>query len=330
MSESEILQIIFDDANSNPHAIYRAGQTVQLKVRVYCQQPTECENIVVKIKGKSKVYWSKGKRSKYSSTETMMEMELPVFAPPDASQSFHPPGEYFYPLSVDLPANIAASFVYDSQNNVIYSIKAKMRRTADVDERFFKRIIIIRDLDLNVIAPSLITPYESESQERTRVSCSAFLNRGMGKAEVRVRLNKRGFAVGEQIQVTGELRNAGSVDFRLVTMEIAELCEFQGSGKSRQRWRIASTVRLPPLASGQTMQLSHLLPVRGVNCSYLQGCTNITLNHFFRLRAAGTLTIVKKDLCELIIGTVPIGQQWPVEINAFIPLAEAINKKLGD
>uniref|UniRef100_A0A1I8IU44 Arrestin_N domain-containing protein n=1 Tax=Macrostomum lignano TaxID=282301 RepID=A0A1I8IU44_9PLAT len=132
----QTLEILFDDASENPRAVYRSGQTVALRVHLVLREPVKCRAIYVKLFGNSYVHWTERKQSgkssytkHYSSEEIYIEQKVPVFTPsgtgPNAEH--HPAGEYYYPLTFQIPPTAPNSFEGDV-GRIRYYVKASIDR----------------------------------------------------------------------------------------------------------------------------------------------------------------------------------------------------------
>ncbi|PAA69605.1 hypothetical protein BOX15_Mlig025787g1, partial [Macrostomum lignano] len=314
----QTLEILFDDASENPRAVYRSGQTVALRVHLVLREPVKCRAIYVKLFGNSYVHWTERKQSgkssytkHYSSEEIYIEQKVPVFTPsgtgPNAEH--HPAGEYYYPLTFQIPPTAPNSFEGDV-GRIRYYVKASIDRPWKFDNYTQAFYTVIRDFDLNTRPMDAIGPFSTENE--FDVNCCYCFNCCFGKLLVRVQLPKRGFVPGEQVRVTGEIANTSGTELESVSLEIYQRCVFHATSKSRSTTRVASSVELPGVAKGASIYLDHLLPVNPMPSSHIEGCNNIEMFYYFRVNADGGCCLsMKEECCELLIGTVPLWSSMP-------------------
>ncbi|PAA58645.1 hypothetical protein BOX15_Mlig015813g2, partial [Macrostomum lignano] len=310
----EIFDIVFDDAEVNPQAVYRSGQTIAFQVHLRLTEPVKCRAIYVKLFGHSYVHWTESRSTgsgnnrrtetvHYRSEEVYIDQKVAIYTPETAGPSaeHHPAGEYIYPVTFQLPPTAPSSFE-GGIGRIRYEIKANIDRPWKFDNYTKKMFTVIRDFDLNIRLPDEVGPFKSE--EDFDVKCCYCFNCCCGKVRVSVALPKKGYVPGEQVHITGEICNTSKTNLENVNLEIYQQSIFITPSKRKTSSRVASSVSLSGIEQGQSMQLNHLLPVNPVPSSHIEGCNNIRVHYYFR--DGGCCLSMKKECCELLIGSVPL------------------------
>uniref|UniRef100_A0A1I8I189 Arrestin_C domain-containing protein n=1 Tax=Macrostomum lignano TaxID=282301 RepID=A0A1I8I189_9PLAT len=291
----QTFEIEFADAARNPNSVYHSGQLVTFNVHLKLLQPVKCRAVYASLHGSSNVHWSesrssgsgKSRRSRtvhYRSEEIYIDQTVAVYTPPSDGPlaSHHPAGEFYYPVTFQLPATAPSSFE-GGIGKIRYRIRANIDRPWRFDTVTQKMYTVIRDLDLNLEPGNLIGPH-STSDEYDVNFCSCFTC-CFGQVRVSIDLDKKGFVPGESVRVGGELVNTSSVDLDSVSLELYQKILFHAEGKTRTTTRVTATAELPGLQRRRSMPLSCLLCVPPLPSSRIDGCNNIEAHYYLRVRA---------------------------------------------
>lgn len=272
---------------------YYPGEWVNGNVFVDFKEDVECDGIVVKCKGKEKVYWQETRTRTVDDGDGESHQESYEVDFDGSKEFFHekiklskgrsciPAGQWIYPFQFQLPMDLPASFKFKDncwsggENN---KIKAKVqygfKGTVDVAGHFAKDLkgkseIAVLSAPLNTIPIGKMTKTET-----VKVCCCI----PRGDVEMSVEADKGAYFVGEtaHIEVNVDNRSKSEIDkmkakfYRILTLSadnnrktfkhIMKELHYQGCEPEEKLHQIH-----------QLPMTGHFLPVtqsKHINCHY--------------------------------------------------------------
>ncbi|XP_013396678.1 arrestin domain-containing protein 3-like [Lingula anatina] len=311
MVKVQLFQINF----SNPSKVFLAGQVVSGQVVLQLREPTKLNAIKLHLQGKGKVHWRVTKGSgnnrrtvHYRAEEVYFDQIVLLYGNNQAQAVTHPGGRHEYPFHFQMRANLPSSFEGE-HGYVRYFCKAFMDRPWKYNHESKHAFTVINTLDLNN-EPALMNPIQgSQSSEVSCLCCAS------GNVSASMKVERQGYAPGEEIRIWGEVRNNSNSSVQRVEATLTQHVTFYGksdsmfsSGRFKEKevkQVVASHTK--GLIPEQNVQVwdGVCMRIPSVPPSRLQGCNIINITYRICVRVDVPYGTDIKIGSEIVVGTVP-------------------------
>lgn len=269
--------------------MFRGGEIVLGNVVIKISKgPVKVRDIIVKFKGKAKVYFTitKGsgetrKKTSYVNREEYYNHSIKLLE--DGSNiTILEPGTYTYPFNYTLEFDLPFSFTANINNKIVHSIQVKVDLPSAFDKKAKKYYTVLHDLDLNK-KPQLANT--AHKQEQKKLTCFFSKKKTILGS---MTISRTGFVPNERIQVQVQIENRSSVkvtNSKVTLVQMVELIGRHGSRiKSKAITTTLDTVEGKPVASEDVVGwTTDPMTIPTVPPSKIPRCKFIKIHYFVRL-----------------------------------------------
>lgn len=296
----------------NPQGVFFAGNCVSGRLYIELDAEMNMREIRLKFKGAANVYWTESRTTgtgskaetvtdSYSAHETYFEQRVPVFGKGVGmgSENSLPPGEHFFPFSLQLPPTLPSSFE-GGVGYVRYTIKGTIDKPWKFDHDTKRPFTVTSLLDLNTY-PNATSEVRNLHQKYLCCLCCR-----SGPISGLIKLDRSGYVPGEMIPFNAEIQNMSSRDCApSLKLNMVTLFHATTSTKTTSQEIIRMNHQVVP--AGETEIWADRIQVPPLPPSFLMGCSIIDINYNLELTIApsGPAYDLKVPV-PIIIGTIPL------------------------
>ncbi|KAI6185071.1 hypothetical protein M3Y97_00665400 [Aphelenchoides bicaudatus] len=219
-----VLEIFFDEDKVD----YLPGDKVTGFVNVESDKFIDARNIIISCAGKSKVRFQKGSgrsRQTYSLTTIIIKENIRAWEKEDKWDKV-PPGCQQYPFSFQLPKNLVPT--HETPNGrIFYEIKARIDIPHWFDKKFRVAFTVLPFLDLTKLPRDFRAPFQ-HVEESFGFFC-------IDNVDIKVHLNKSGFAIGELIECTVDVQSVPNREVSALEMSFVKKMLYRAGGESKSK-----------------------------------------------------------------------------------------------
>lgn len=253
---------------------YYPGEVVNGNVFCDIKEPVQCEAVVMKCKGKEKVYWQEtrtrsdgdgGQESyevTYDANKELFELKIVL----SAVTAMIPVGQWIYPFSFQLPTGIPPSFEFkdscwsQGENNKIKAkVEYKFKGTVEVKGTFAKDLK--GDVKVGIMDAPLASfpPGKMELDQDVMFCCCI----SKGAVKLGVELDKGAYYVGETANINVNIQNNSSVDIDKMKAKLYRTLILRADGHTKKFRHEMNRMEYQGVKEGEeSNQLQHL-PLQG-------------------------------------------------------------------
>jgi len=253
---------------------YFPGEIVNGNVFCDIKEPIECEAVVMKCKGKEKVYWQETRtRTDDEGHSHTYEVDF------DAKKDFFvekivlsavaqkiPVGQWVYPFSFQLPMGIPPSFSFkDScwrggENNKIKAkVEYKFKGTVEAKGSFAKDLkgdakVVIMDAPVASFPPG-----KMEKTQDVKFCCCI----SKGEVELGVEMDKGAYFVGETAQIRVDIKNDCAYDIEKMKAKLYRTLILRADGHTKKFKHEMNRMEYEGVKEGDEGHQLQQLPLHG-------------------------------------------------------------------
>ncbi|KAF0688501.1 Aste57867_19902 [Aphanomyces stellatus] len=236
---------------------YISGDIITGNLFVDVRQPIECNEVVVFVKGKEKVYWEEeeyvereGKDDKtivkrFSNGREFFKQKLVLFNVQHALA----PGQYIYPFQYQLPMGLPGCFDNDHDDGVHAKIEYSIKGAIGVQGMFNRDLKKKQTLTVYAQLAGYVAPSFDEKVQSINYLCCF----PQGTCTLRVAMDKNMYGPGEVPRIQVDIHNNSKCDVRTMQCKLRRTTIVVGSGKKRTLTKFLTTANFPGVASGQSI-----------------------------------------------------------------------------
>ncbi|XP_062555009.1 arrestin domain-containing protein 3-like [Armigeres subalbatus] len=294
----------------NPHGVYLPGQTLSGTVELCLKDTLTMKGVVLQIKGRAKVKWSKTSTIgdshyvvKYRGRQDYMNSTTYLIGSNDGSNIELPTGLHAYRFSFILPTDLVTSLEAD-KGHIRYTVKVMLERSWKVDYSYKKAFTVLRHVNLNEENLEVRLPSKVAKQKH-------FLWGPFKSAPLLMIIETpiSGYAPGQTIAVRIEVDNQSNRQMKgIITRLVREVSLISQSPHTKVQpvYTVVSEVQcigVEKRSKGSTMQYLNIPPLPPTN----RTCQVMTVNYFVEVEGniSGPASNPKVQI-PITLGTIPL------------------------
>ncbi|KAL5003995.1 hypothetical protein ScPMuIL_017451 [Solemya velum] len=304
MPKLKSLRIVLE----GPNRAYYPGQTISGQLVLELDREIKVRGIKLKMKGRSFVRWIEGsgdnKKTKSAHEEYFSITTLLLGRQTEESgcDMQIPSGRHVYKFALVLPNKQLPMSFETPIGHVRYTIKATVDIPWAVDYVTTKPFTVLNVLDLNTIQEAG-TPDQKQMSKTLCCLCCV-----TGPVTVCFRIDKRGYAPGESILISGEVVNNSSRKILAITARLRMEIFYHANYSIKVKQEDVAGIEdkeIGPMDS--RMWSGKPLEVPAVPASYLAGCNLMDIRYSLQITTdVDDTPFDLKIPLAIIVGTVPI------------------------
>jgi len=310
----------------NTSGVYRGGQVISGNLQVVLDDTMKFSQIRMTLVGAADVHWTerhsrgKGKGTRtvhYRNHQDYFHVKIICCGDgaPDGRKEL-PAGNYVFPFSMQLPANLPSSFE-GQHGNVRYYVKATIDKPWKFDHNTKRMFTVLDTYDLNY-EPSARNSGASQNSKTLGCLCCED-----GPLEADATISKTGYAAGEHIVVNSHIENHCKKPMERIEVKVVQNIAFISTRKTRNRARcVVSTVDTTEVTAGYNGTRQYKLQIPAIPPSHLRFCNIIDISYCLVLTVVTPGVSFNLDVTlPILVGSIPVftTQALPPSFNTLPP-----------
>ncbi|XP_053691121.1 arrestin domain-containing protein 2-like [Sabethes cyaneus] len=258
--------------------LYLPGQVLAGRVLLETQENTAVLGLHFHVLGECTVHVAKGattrRREKSYDKENYIDFRMKLLDDFDNKAILLAPGVHCFPFKLGLPVSLPSTFI-GQHGWIQYYCKTSLQESSGITHRNQQVFIVLNPIDLNLEDPLLSDPVEASLSHRVGVG---YLG---GTIRCNIGLDKRAYVPGENILLTGEIRNQSNVTVKALKYALIETIQYYAHGKllHQERRELAAVVRDRIKSGGRDVLQNGHLTVPPLPPTNLLGCHLIRIQY---------------------------------------------------
>ena len=245
----------------------------------------------------------------YRSHETYIDNKIFVYSPPGKQLQ---PYNYAFPFSLQLPLTLPSSFI-GTVGKITYLVSANVHRSGmHMATRVTMPFSVVGIKDLNYL-PQLQQHLTTENHKTF-----GMLFWKSKPLTAQITINKQAFVSGENILVSGLIKNESNKKIKNCELNIIRLVKYNASGKTKSDMETVFKCDQPGIAKESEAKWQNVpVFVPALPPSGLDGCTIIHTEYLLQVCIVPPgMAFALYVMFSITIGTIPFRQQYALPDTA--------------
>ena len=241
-----------------------------------------------------------------------MDNKICVYSPPGKQLQ---PYNYAFPFSLQLPLTLPSSFI-GTVGKITYLVSANVHRSGmHMATRVTMPFSVVGIKDLNYL-PQLQQHLTTENHKTF-----GMLFWKSKPLTAQITINKQAFVSGENILVSGLIRNESDTKIKNCELKLIRLVRYKARGKTRSDKRTVYKCDQPGIDKESEAKWQNVpVFVPALPPSGLDGCSIIHTDYFLEVRIVPPgMAFALEQMFSITIGTIPFRQQYAAPPPAGAP-----------